>query len=156
MKALFEPISVVIHFSMSHVGRDCLSVIISCWGLLHFFGWCFLRFGLELEMPNCETLQGVKSDERGGHPISLLKEMTCPGNISFTNVSDWLDVCTVAPNCCKQTFSMSLNSLPGFGYRKSRSMAKYRLFFTVTLTIFFKQSTDQSHKNWKQHSSRCT
>lgn len=30
VKALFEPISVVIHFSMSHVGRDCLSVIISC------------------------------------------------------------------------------------------------------------------------------
>jgi hypothetical protein len=67
--------------------------------------------------------------ERGGHGMSLKREMRCRGNIFWTMVIDSFAVCTVAPSCWNHTLAQS----PPPAYLLSTTHSKDVTFPWVTL-----------------------
>lgn len=132
IKALFESITFVVCFSTSHVGRGLFP-----WELLKLL--CDigrLHLGLELAQDKKHTRVSnltnvVTTQYRDANKWHV------QGNISPTNSSHCHAFWAVAPSCWNRTLSRTSKRFPGFGHRKSLSMAQYRLLFTVTLTIFF-------------------
>ena len=59
-----------------------------------------------LTCPHKKKSQGVKSGERGGHPISPpRRETRWPGNMSWRIPSERWEECDVAPSCWNHTSS---------------------------------------------------
>jgi hypothetical protein len=95
---LIEPLAVLFHDPAGHFGRNgnnflgyrLLKTVQSLGTMLVYLGF---------EVTPEKKSHGVKSGERGGHPMSPRKETTCPGNISLRIPSERRDVWAVAPSC---------------------------------------------------------
>ena len=81
-----------------------------------------------------KKLQGFKSGERAGQPMSPRNEIKWPGNISLKIPIARRKVWAVALSCWSQTLSISW-SVFNFGLRKISSISRYRSEFTVTVTL---------------------
>jgi hypothetical protein len=132
---LIEPLPVVFHDPAGHFGRNGSN----------FLGYRLLkssqRLGMMLiylgfEVAPEKKSHGVKSGERGSHPMSPHKETTCPGNISLRIPGKQRDVWAVAPTCLNHTFSAPCSSKRSFqlSQRKVFSIAQYRSEVTITVT----------------------
>jgi hypothetical protein len=81
--SLIEPLPVLFHDPTGHFGRNGSDF--QGYRLLKTFkslGTMLVYLGFEAASEK-KKLHGVKSGERGGHPMSPRKETTYPGNISL-------------------------------------------------------------------------
>ena len=103
LDAVFKPFFKIVHGTGQQLTidqTDGFLQIIECTGFVSVNTW--FQFHPPQKKSRVERL-----GERGGHGMSLKREMRCRGNVFWTMVIDSFAVCTVAPSCWNHTLAQS-------------------------------------------------